>query len=81
MSPIERCNALFVTFCEKIGVTPLDFVIVARMSHATFATSAEAETLADMLRRAGEIVRDVHHWDPTVDTDFDRDEYQVSWGA
>jgi len=76
-----RVNALFVQFCEKIGIRPLDFSIVSHISYACFATAAEAEILAEMLRKAGEVVRDVHHWDPAIDTEFDDHQFQVSWGA
>ena len=75
-----KCNALFESFCAKVGIKPVSFSIAFDPSYATFATLSEAETLADMLRRAGETVRPIHHWCPAEEPDFDRDEWQVTWG-
>lgn len=75
----SEMTALFHKACSGLGIKPLELVISYR-SHATFATAGEANELAKTLRLAGETSVDVHHWDPKVDPDFTRDEYQVSWG-
>ena len=73
-----RMNDALASACRSLGITPLDMSSGSRSS-ATFATQGEATVFVGALERAGASDVDVHHWDPKVDTDFDRDEYQVCW--
>ena len=73
-----KMNATFGTLCASLGITPGSFVSLGPRSGACFYSEREAAVLVDLLRRAG-IEPSVHHWDPKVDPDFDRDEWQVDW--
>ena len=75
-----RMADLFASACKKIGISPLS-TFFGHRSHACLATEWEARELATVLQMAGETSVDVYHWDPKKNPDFERDEYQVSWGA
>lgn len=78
----ERMTELFQAVCVNLGLSPLPKTLqISVRSMVSFATAAEAETLANALREAGEGNIDVYHWDPAKDSDFDRDQWQVSWGT
>jgi len=73
-----RMADLFASACNKLGLRPLSTFFGCR-SHACLGTNWEARELAKVLDMAGAKEVDVYHWDPKVDPDFERDEWQVSW--
>jgi hypothetical protein len=74
----SRLAEVFAGACKTLSIAPLYTSFGARCA-ASFATKVEASALVEALKSAGAKDIDVHHWDPKVDADFDRDEYQVCW--
>lgn len=74
----SQAASVFASACKTLGIKPL-YVSVGARTAASFATPREACELVEALKLAGAKDIDEAHWDPKVDADFDRDEYQVSW--
>ena len=74
----SKLAEVFAGACRSLGIKPLYTSFGSRHA-ASFATAIEANELSKALKLAGAKDIDVTHWDPKVDADFDRDEYQVSW--
>lgn len=74
----SRAASVLAKACGTLGVKPL-YVSVGARTSASFGTPREARELVEALKLAGAKDIDEAHWDPKVDADFDRDEYQVSW--
>lgn len=73
-----RMADLFASACSKLGLRPLS-TYFGHHSHACFGTEWEAGELAKVLCMTSAKDVSVYHWDPKVDPDFTRDEWQVSW--
>lgn len=77
----SRMTEVFARACSILDIKPLGPVSLGSRSMACFASKDEADALVDALTLAGETSVDLYHWDPAKDPDFDRDEWQVSWGT